>query len=215
MAAMALVDTRTEFEHLAGIYLPVAIAVAAIIIGSIVFVLVRFRRRDDELPRQREGAPRLEVLYAVGLAGVVVFLLAFTFETQRRVDELAARPGLRVDVTAAKWNWRFDYPAERITRISGATRPTSLVVPSDTTVRFTLTSRDVIHSIWIPELRFKRDAFPKRATQFDLVFDKPGVYSGACAEFCGLEHSRMRFTVDVRTPEQFDTWVAEQARAAS
>ena len=212
---MALVDTRTEFEHLAGIYLPVAIAVAVIIIGSILFVSVRFRRRDDELPRQRDGAPRLEAIYAVGLAAVVVFLLAFTFETQRQVDELAARPGLRVDVTAAKWNWRFDYPAEGITRISGATRPTALVVPSDTTVRFTLTSRDVIHSIWIPEVRFKRDAFPKRTTQFDLVFDEPGVYSGACAEFCGLEHSRMRFTVDVRTPEQFDAWVAEQARAAS
>ena len=210
---VALVDTRKEFDDLANVYVPVAIAVAAIIIGSILVFVVVFRRRDDELPRQRDEAPRLELLYAAVLAVIVAVLLTLTFRTQDRVDAVSPRPGLKVNVTAAKWNWRFNYPAQRITRIAGQTRPTPLVVPSDTTVRFTLTSLDVIHSFWIPEVRFKRDAFPKRTTQFDLVFDEPGFYSGQCAEFCGLRHSDMRFSVDVRTPEDFASWAARQRRA--
>jgi cytochrome c oxidase subunit II len=210
---VALVDTRKEFEDLANVYVSVAIAVAAIIIGSILVFVVVFRRRDDELPRQRDEAPRLELLYAGVLAVVVTILLVLTFRTQDRVDAVSPRPGLKVTVTAAKWNWRFHYPAQRITRIAGQTRPTPLVVPSDTTVRFTLTSLDVIHSLWIPEVRFKRDAFPKRTTQFDLVFAEPGFYSGQCAEFCGLKHSDMRFSVDVRTPEEFAAWAARKRRA--
>jgi cytochrome c oxidase subunit 2 len=210
---VALVDTRKEFDDLANVYVPVAIAVAAIIIGSILVFVVVFRRRDDELPRQRDEAPRLELLYAAVLAVIVAVLLTLTFRTQDRVDAVSPRPGMKVNVTAAKWNWRFNYPAQRITRIAGQTRPTPLVVPSDTTVRFTLTSLDVIHSFWIPEVRFKRDAFPKRTTQFDLVFDEPGFYSGQCAEFCGLRHSDMRFSVDVRTPEDFASWAARQRRA--
>ena len=213
MAVLAHVDTRREFDHLAGIYLPVAIAVSVIVFAAFLFVLVRFRRRDDELPRQRDGAPRLEALYAVGLAVVVAGLLTATFRTQGKVDALSRTPGLRVDVTAAKWNWRFDYPAHGITVIDGDTRPSVLVVPSDTTVRFSLTSRDVIHSFWVPYARFKRDAFPKRTSGFDLVFDEPGFYAGHCAEFCGLEHGNMDFSVEVLEPVDFQRWVARQRRA--
>jgi cytochrome c oxidase subunit II len=211
----ALVDTRKEFDDLAGVYLPVAFAVVAIVFGALVFALLRFRRRDDELPHQREEAPRLEIAYAVGLAAVVAVLLTLTFNTQDRVDALSPTPDLRVGVTAAKWNWRFEYPQHGITRISGDTRPTTLVVPSDRTVRFALRSRDVIHAFWIPEVRFKRDAFPHRTTRFDLVFDKPGFYPGVCAEFCGLEHGQMRFSVEVRPPRDFDAWVASQQRVGA
>jgi cytochrome c oxidase subunit 2 len=207
---LAHVDTRSEFEDLARIYLPVAIGVAVIIIGATVFMLVRYRRRDDELPRQRADAPRLELLYAAGLAAVVAFLLTVTFRTQDRVDAVSPNPGLIVNVTAAKWKWRFDYPAYGITRVNEDTRPATLVVPSETTIRFTLTSRDVIHSFWVPYARFKRDAFPKRTTQFDLLFDRPGFHAGACAEFCGLKHGEMHFSVEVLAPEEFDSWVARE-----
>jgi cytochrome c oxidase subunit II len=145
----------------------------------------------------------------------VAVLLTLTFDTQGKVDALSPSPGLRVRVTAAKWNWRFEYPEQGITRISGDTRPTTLVVPSDTTVRFALTSRDVIHAFWIPEVRFKRDAFPKRTTEFDLVFDKPGFYSGVCAEFCGLKHGQMHFSVEVQSPRDFEDWVAAERGAGA
>jgi hypothetical protein len=89
---------------------------------------------------------------------VIVVLLVLTFGVQDRISAKTNRPGLRVNVTAAKWNWRFDYPAQGISQIGGDSRPTVLVVPSDTDVRFRMTSIDVIHSFWIPHVRFKRDA---------------------------------------------------------
>jgi cytochrome c oxidase subunit 2 len=85
----------------------------------------------------------------------------------------------------------------------------TLTVPSDTTVRFTLRSNDVIHAFWIPYARFKRDAFPNRTTEFDLTFDDPGVHEGICAEFCGLDHTIMRFDVDVLSPDEFDGWLSQ------
>jgi cytochrome c oxidase subunit 2 len=85
-------------------------------------------------------------------------------------------------------------------------------VPQGRLVRFEATSLDVIHSFWVPELRFKRDAFPRRTTTFTLTFNDPGFHShqGECAEFCGLRHSTMDFNVDVRPPEAFARWAGEQ-----
>jgi cytochrome c oxidase subunit 2 len=86
-------------------------------------------------------------------------------------------------------------------------------VPAGESVRFEISSRDVIHSFWIPELRFKRDAFPDRVTDFDLVFD-PGVTTvGRCAEFCGLGHDRMDFQVVSMQPPDFQRWLTARERA--
>jgi cytochrome c oxidase subunit 2 len=208
----ALVDTRDEFQDLWYLYLPIGVAVAAIVFGLVLFSLIRYRRRDDELPRGREGPPVIEGLYALLLAGVVAFLLAFTFTTNDRETELASDPGARVDVTAFQWGWRFTYPGEGVSVVGDEKRPPTLVVPTDTTVRFTLRSRDVIHAFWIPELRFKRDAFPDRETEFDLSFDDEGAI-GRCAEFCGLAHGEMTFHVVAMSPPEFRNWLVAERGA--
>ena len=205
----ALVDTRDEFQDLWYLYLPIGVAVAAIVFGLVLFCVIRYRRRDDELPRGREGPPIVEGLYALLLAGVVAFLLAFTFTTNDRETELASDPGARVDVTAFQWGWRFTYPGEGVSVVGDEKRPPTLVVPTDTTVRFTLRSRDVIHAFWIPELRFKRDAFPDRETEFDLSFDDEGAI-GRCAEFCGLAHGEMTFHVVAMSPSEFRNWLVAE-----
>lgn len=185
---------------------------------STLFVVaaVRFRRRDDGLPAQREGWPRAELVYALSLAAVAVALLTVSFKVLSRVDALALRPGLTVRVTAFQWGWRFTYPGSGVTVVGDQRRPPQLVVPSDTTVRFELTSRDVVHAFWIPELRFKRDAFPLHTNRFDLVFP-PGrtLVAGKCAEFCGLHHSTMLFEVRVLEPARFAAWIGRQARTGA
>ena len=208
----ALIDTRDEFQDLWSLYLPIGVAVAAIVFGLVVFSVIRYRRRDDELPRGREGPPIVEGLYALLLAGVVAFLLAFTFATNDRETELASDPGARIDVTAFQWGWRFTYPGEGLSVVGDEKRPPTLVVPTDTTVRFTLRSRDVIHAFWIPELRFKRDAFPDRETEFDLSFDDEGAI-GRCAEFCGLAHGEMTFHVVAMSPPEFRNWLVAESGA--
>jgi cytochrome c oxidase subunit II len=208
----ALIDTREEFQDLWGVYLPIGVAVAVIVFGLVLFALVRYRRRGDELPRGREGPPILEGLYALVLAGVVVFLLAMTFHTDDDVTAISSDPGAEVDVTAFQWGWRFTYPGEGVTVVGDDRRPPTLVVPTDTTVRFTVTSRDVIHSFWIPELRFKRDAFPNREDSFDLSFEEDEMV-GRCAEFCGLAHGEMTFDVVAMPESEFEDWLATQRSA--
>jgi cytochrome c oxidase subunit II len=207
----ALIDTREEFEDLWALYLPIGVAVAAIVFGLVLFTVVRYRRRGDELPGGREGPPIIEGLYALLLAGVVVFLLAATFRTNDRETELVSDPGAEVDVTAFQWGWRFTYPGEGVSVVGDDRQPPTLVVPTDTTVRFTLRSRDVIHAFWIPELRFKRDAFPQRETSFDLSFEEEGpMETGRCAEFCGLAHGEMTFKVVAMASPEFSDWLRTQ-----
>jgi cytochrome c oxidase subunit 2 len=212
--SQALIDTREEFDDLWALYLPIGVAVAAIVFGLVIFTVVRYRRRGDELPRGREAPPIVEGLYALLLAGVVVFLVAATFSANDRETELATDPGAEVDVTAFQWGWRFTYPGEGVTVVGDDRRPPTLVVPTDTTVRFRLRARDVIHAFWIPELRFKRDAFPERETSFDLSFKEEGrLETGRCAEFCGLAHGEMTFNVVAMAPPEFRGWLRRQRQA--
>ena len=208
---VALVDTRKDFEDLSSTYLLVAIGVFAVVALGCLFLLLRFRAGRRGSPSRGEEPGWLPFAYGGVLAAIIVVLLVLTFSAQDRISAKADRPGLRVDVTAAKWNWRFDYPTQGISQIGGDTRPTLLVVPSDTDVRFRMTSIDVIHSFWIPHVRFKRDAFPKRYTEFDLGFSGTGYHTaGRCAEFCGLKHDQMTFNVEVMSPTDFQAWVARK-----
>jgi cytochrome c oxidase subunit 2 len=205
-----LVDTRHEYSHLFDVYVPIALAVFAIVAGTIVFAIVRYRRRPGRVPSGRSEAPVAELLYITALGGIVALLVSLTFTTEAKVDRVSGQPALQVDVTASKWKWRFSYPAYGISIVSADVRPATLYVPTGETVRFQLVSLDVIHSFYVPALRFKRDAFPEKATTFDLVFDRPR-FMGQCAEFCGLHHADMRFSVEAMPAREFRSW-AEQHR---
>ncbi|MEA2129794.1 MAG: cytochrome c oxidase subunit, partial [Solirubrobacteraceae bacterium] len=90
----------------------------------------------------------------------------------------------------------------------------TLVVPAGAPVRFRLTSRDVVHALWIPELRAKYDAMPGYTNIFDLRFALGGDYATArCSEFCGEQHDRMLLRVDVRAPAAFDAWLRGRQEA--
>jgi cytochrome c oxidase subunit 2 len=210
-------DTRGDYEHLQAIYLPIAVGVFVLVSALVVFAALRWRRRDDRVPTQRTGAPILEGAYAVGLAAVAAFLVGATFHTETREDRVGKRPGLDVHVTAAKWRWRFDYPALGISEVGTDRAQPTLALPAGTTVRLTLGSQDVIHSFWIPNARFKRDAFPYRLTRFDLRFDQVAMLAGggACSEFCGLRHTDMRFSVDVLSPRDFAAWARAHRQLGS
>jgi cytochrome c oxidase subunit 2 len=209
-----MTDTRDEFGRLLSLYDGVLIAAAAVVFAVVLFALVRYRRREGRVSSGRSDAPVVESLYALALALVAAVLVAFTFRAEERVTRVVDDPGLRIDVTAFKWQWRFTYAGKDVRPVVGSEgAPARLVVPADTTIRFTLTSRDVIHSFWIPETRFKRDAFPMRTTQFDLVFSERGTFTGRCAEFCGLRHADMTFAVVVLSPASFRSWLARRSRA--
>ena len=114
---LALVDTRKVYEDLASTYLPIAGGVFAVVVLACLFALVRFRAREGRPARRApEEPPWLPFVYGGALAAVVAFLVTLTFAAQDKIAAQNIPPGLRVDVTAAKWNWQFGYPALGITR---------------------------------------------------------------------------------------------------
>jgi cytochrome c oxidase subunit II len=205
---LPIADTRDQFGDLFALYEWVMIVVAALVFAVVAFALIRYRRRGDDYPKPRSERPVAESLYALLLTVVAIVLITLTFRTEGKVDRVSSRGGIRVDVVAFQWQWRFGYPDFGGKTVLGTPkRPPTLVVPVRTLIRFDGRSRDVIHSFWIPAARFKRDEFPGKHTKFDLSFDRTGTFIGRCAEFCGLHHVDMDFFVRVVPRPEFDRWV--------
>jgi cytochrome c oxidase subunit II len=189
--------------------------IAALVVGGIVWVLIgwavlRYRRRGDELPSQRQYIVPLEVVYTAIPILIVAVLFALSYRTQRDVDALAADPDLVIEVEGFQWQWQFHYVEEDITVTGLPDDPPVMVLPVDTTVRLVLTSTDVIHSFYVPDFLYKRDVIPGVRNKVDVDVTDVGRYTGRCAEFCGLDHARMTFEVDAVTIDDFREWVADQ-----
>lgn len=201
-----MVDTSARYDELVALYGPVALAVLAIVFGAVLLAILLYHERpgDGRRPSSRHHAPVAEGIYVAGLLVVAVVLLAATFRTETAETATVARPGLEVDVTASKWRWRFDYPRYGVSEVGTDTRDPTLFVPTGTPVRIRLRSLDVVHAFWVEELRVKRDAYPGAPGTLDLLFPRPGHYTGRCAEFCGERHAYMNFDVEALRPEAFD-----------
>lgn len=211
---LAIESNSQEFEDLFTLYLVIGTAIAVLVLAAIAYAVVRYRHRDGHRRHEPRGMKPLEAVWVACVAGLVVVLVVSTFRTEDRVDAVAGDPAQTIHVLAFQWGWRFSYPGTGISTVGSGDHPPTLVVPAGQTVRFELSSRDVIHSFWIPELRFKRDAFPNRTTTFDLVLD-PGVSTTArCAEFCGLGHDNMDFQVVSMAPADFQRWIRSHERGA-
>jgi cytochrome c oxidase subunit II len=205
-------DTRGEYSGVASVYLPIALAVVAIVFGALAFAMIRYRARPGRAPRPTGEHTALELAIAAVIAVVVAVLTTTTFASESRIERTSPHPDLRVEATSFRWGWRFAYPAlGGIASVSATGAPAVLRVPQGALVHFTVTSRDVIHSFWIPELRFKRDLFPDRQEVFDLRFPKAVSFlGGRCAVYCGLKHSDMTFSVSVMPRAEFDAWARKE-----
>ena len=195
------------------LFLIIAVGVFGLIVVLLGYVTLRFRRRDNKLPPQTHYNIGLEVAYTIIPLVLVIALFVVTVRTIRTVEATPDSPDLTVDVVGFQWQWQFTYPDSGVVVVGDDdTEPPELVLPSGSSVRFNLESRDVIHSFWVPGFLFKRDLIPGTPTSFDAdVNDETGRYdNGACAEFCGLYHGRMTFSVRIVSPDDFDRWLADQ-----
>lgn len=182
-------------------------AVGLALLGAVAWFVFRYRRAgDDEGPvrTERITAPVwLEVLIAGGLLAFFVGAWAVGFRqyTDATTPDGEAEP---IYVTGKQWTWTFDYPQGRST--AGV-----LYLPANRPVRLLVTSRDVIHSFFVPEFRIKKDGVPGRYNAIRLVPTRTGRFRALCTEFCGSGHSRMWADVVVLPPERYDRWLAGEA----
>jgi cytochrome c oxidase subunit 2 len=199
------VNTRGVYDDLAALYLPIAVVVFVLVALAVAVFVWRGRRRDA--PRGPDEHNRFELAYVAVLAIVVAVLVGFTYRAIDRENARAAGPPLVIRVTAAKWDWRFEYPGGHVETGSPNGAPAQLTVPAGRQVEFDATSVDVIHGFWVPALKFQRQLIPGQTATFRLRFVRPGfTTSGTCSFFCGLEHARMRFAIQVLSPSAYDAW---------
>ncbi|GAA2562760.1 cytochrome c oxidase subunit II [Winogradskya consettensis] len=192
-----------------------ALVVGVFVWGLIFWCIIRYRKRGDKLPVQTRFNMPMEVLYTVTPVLIVAVLFYYTAIVQTDVDKLSAKPDQTVEVVAFKWNWQFNYrdgvgeDANTVASTLGTTSDIPiLVLPTGRTIRFEETSKDVIHSFWVPEMLFKRDVFPGSVRNtFEVTLDKEGRYVGRCAELCGTYHAFMQFELVVVSPEKFDQFL--------
>jgi cytochrome c oxidase subunit II len=190
---------------------PVFIAVEA----ALIWCIVRYRKRSDEPAPQTVGGSRSLGVFFVIPAVIVALLFPFGETTLLRIERTEP-PQVQIRVEGFQWEWTFLYLQEGIF-VAGKTlvRPAEMVVPVDEPVKITLTSRDVIHSFFVPDLLFKRDAIPGRTSTFEFTPTELGTFPAQCAEFCGLWHSKMTFDVKVVSSLDYQAWIKQQRKAAA
>lgn len=200
-----------------------ALVVGVFVWGLIFWCVIRYRKRGDTLPVQTRFNMPLEILYTVTPVLIVAVLFYYTAIVQTDVDKLSKNPDQVVEVVAFKWNWQFNYrdgvgaEAKTVASTLGTTDVIPLLVlPTGKKIRFEETSKDVIHSFWVPEMLFKRDVFPGNVRNtFEVTLDKEGRYVGRCAELCGTYHAFMQFELVVVSPARFEQFLAAKEGGAS
>lgn len=220
-------------DNLWDLVLIIAIIVFVLVQGLIVFAVFRFRDRGgDEIPKQVAGNTRLELIWTVIPALILVGIAVPTVST---IFSLSQEPGdeaLDVRVVGKQYWWEFEYLGDEG---RGVVTANELHIPAGRPIFLTMqalsatvpdpgieenpelglpVSNGVIHSFWVPRLAGKQDVVPGHIRQMTIEADEPGVYPGQCAEFCGLSHARMRFVVVAHEPAQFEQWLADQSQPA-
>ncbi len=189
----------------------IAGVVGVIVLTFVAIIIVKFRDRGQAIPEQTHGKPALEIALTILPALILIGVAIPTVGTIMALNDTEDTECI-VNVTGQQWWWEVDYAQQD--GCGGVSEPIvtsgQMVIPINTPVLVRGTSRDVIHSWWIPRLNGKKDMVPGRVHTVRLEADEPGIYAGQCTEFCGLSHANMRMEVIALTAEDFETWKAQQ-----
>ncbi len=205
-------NPRKIFSNIFGWESSIAMGVfCAVCLAIVVALWLGHRRRKRNLPpSQRPKNTPLEFAYGLSVAGIAGFVIFLSFRATHQESAPVPADAVPVDVTGFQWCWQFSYPGHDVTVRGTCTNnnfPT-MVVPVGQPIAIHVTSNDVIHSWWVPELRYKKDANPHHVNTFTITIDKAGRWIGRCAEFCGQRHFEMHFYLQAVSPAKYQKWLA-------
>ena len=207
-----------DIANLFWVMMAVSFGGLALITGLLVFAWFRRGRRglgggaaDDPHPGER---PSWFVVVGMGVVFPLVVIVALFIVANGAIINVTQAPAasstaLTVDAVGHQWYWAFRYPGTK------AVTAGELHIPVRTRVNLVATTADVIHSFWVPELNRKVDTIPDRRNRILLYANRPGVFRGQCAEYCGLQHAHMGMLVIVQSKAQFRTWLRKQSAPAT
>lgn len=191
-------------------------AIFAVVAGLLAYTMIRFRKRRDDDSRQEPpqiyGSNQIEAAWTV-IPILIVFVIAGVSARSVWGVEDASPPAnaLHISVVGHQYWWEIYYPAYNIVTANEIHLPVSR--NRDRATYFEYTSKDVIHSLWVPEVIGKTDLIPNRVNHTWVDPSQAGVFWGSCTEFCGVQHANMLIQFVVQEPADFDKWVADQQKA--
>ena len=205
-------DSTTEalIESLNLKLLYAAVPITILVEGILIYTVWRFRNNDDPKPTKENR--RLEITWTVATAIILLFVGVASYQVLAQPAITAMPQGTaddqanatEVTVVSQQFFWTFKYPEENVTSRG------TLVLPANRTVSLRITSKDVIHSVHVPELGLKQDAVPGQYTRLQTTPTSQGTYQLYCAEYCGVGHSQMTATVKVVSYDEYQQWLEEQ-----
>jgi cytochrome c oxidase subunit II len=221
LSACAQAGGTEQGQKVHGLYVTIVFMAAPVFVaveGLLIWSIIRYRARgqgDTTTPPQTTGTTRTLVIFFIIPAVIVAALFGLGERTLASIQKQDPNPALMIRAEGFQWEWTFYYLNEGFF-VSGKTlvQPAIMVIPVSAPVHFEVTSRDVIHSFFVPGFLFKRDAIPGRTNTFTITPTKLGTYQAQCAEFCGLNHPFMTFVVEVVTSSDYLDWVKQQILAA-
>jgi cytochrome c oxidase subunit 2 len=234
-AAAVVLDLRagvTDLSHriqaLHHMSFGVCVIVGIVVFGAMFYSIVAHRRTRHPEPAQFHENARLELIWTLIPTLILVGMAVPATTTLMQIED-NSDPDLTVLITGSQWKWHYQYVEAGVGYYSNLATPRrqidnlepkgehylreadrALVLPADRKVRFLTTSRDVIHSWWVPDFAVKQDAIPGFINEAWTRVGKPGVYRGQCAELCGKDHAFMPIVVEVRPARQFDSWLVHE-----
>jgi cytochrome c oxidase subunit 2 len=191
--------------------------ITAGIVGVFTLILILwpaiFHRKNDEkkgeFPKQTQYNIPIEVLYTIIPFLIVAVLFYFTATKETKIVDLKTPAQHEISVEGIQWSWQFGYPeAGKNAVVTGTPEnPPTLYLPQGESVRFTITSNDVVHGFWIPAFMIQMQNLPDRTNHLQFTANKIGTFPGRCNILCGRNHAQMIFKVKVVTPEQYQKYL--------
>lgn len=213
-------------------------AIAVVVFGAMIWSLIRHRKSLGVQPAKFTHSMSAEIIWTV-IPIIILLLMAIPAAKTLVKLEDGRKPDLTVVITAYQWKWHYAYQGEDVSFYSSLARTSAdarrrnsgidpftvenyllevdrpLVVPKDAKVRILLTSNDVLHAWWVPDLAIKKDAIPGYINETFFRATESGVYRGQCAELCGMDHGYMPIVVEVLEPDEFQAWLADEKSHAA
>lgn len=196
------------------IYYITAVTFILVTVVMVVFLIV-YRDKGGRRATYSHGNTTLEIIWTIIPAAILIVLAFMSASTWAKVKRYVPETDFEVKVTAKQFNWEISYPGPdgKLGTDDDVKFDNDLHVPVNKPIRLLISSNDVIHSFFIPNMRFKQDAVPGRVITAWFQATKTGKYELPCAELCGFGHSGMKGWLYVYTPEEYKKWADENLAA--
>ena len=209
------------------------VAIAVVVFGAMIYSIFAHRKSKGVEPAKFSHSMKAEVVWTVIPIIILLVMAVPAAETLIKIED-TRDPDLTIVATGYQWKWHYRYQDQDLAYFSSLARTSAnarrknsgidpfsvenylldvdnpLVVPRGQKVRLLITSNDVLHAWWVPELAIKKDAIPGFMNETWFRANETGVFRGQCAELCGMDHGFMPIVVEVVEPEEYTAWLAEQ-----